>query len=461
MYIPCQIVDTSSLESQATTGQFQAFCCPPCCSPRHHHHHAAEQRRISAASRRSQAVEIEDPEHAFSRHRAAVIAGHRFLSNWDLQNIAPPLPQLAPPPLPPRRLSSFFPPMEPMLPPAQPSRKGSRESRGQNENHSNCTPPLPSKRKNSSSQTFPPPLPSITAPPVPTPSQQALQTPRPSTTSIACPYLSPIDVAATSWEWDFGDTETLRTRNPWGSDSSGHESGATDKVNIWGDPPVVKKGLLMQQREKMWSRWKERYFILTRDYLHCFRRLRNVYRLQITLSAMGQFIYKLRLANVEEIRWEARKNGNGSRIALTITHEPRILLRTSDDNTEALHHWYSLLQECICMSKIKTNKAKRLFKTPVGKKISKPFPSPPKKNLNQFPPVEYPPPNGAGFTKSPTNNGQLCPFPKHINKTTWFVENKITSLWFTLLSGGPFPKPPQPVPLFGKFTPNGPFKTPK
>ncbi|CAL8071309.1 unnamed protein product [Orchesella dallaii] len=363
MYIPCQIVD-SSLESEDSRGHFRNFCCNPCSG--HRHHYASEQRRSSASSRRNQSVEIEDPEHAFSRHRAAVIAGHRFLSNWDLQNIAPPLPQLAPPPLPPRRLSSFFPPMEPMLPistqPPPSSRKGSGESRGQNETYSNCTPPPPScsKRKDSSQKVLPP-LPSLAAaPPPPTPSQQALQTPRPSTTSIACPYLSPIDVAATSWEWDFGESETLRTRNPWASSSSGPESGATDRVNIWGDPPVVKKGLLMQQREKMWSRWKERYFILTRDYLHCFRRLRNVYRFQITLSAMGQFIYKLRLANVEEIRWEARRNGNGSRIALSITHEPRILLRTSDDNTEALHHWYSLLQECICMSKIR-RQAIRLF----------------------------------------------------------------------------------------------------
>lgn len=123
---------------------------------------------------------------------------------------------------------------------------------------------------------------------------------------------------------------------------------------------MVKKGLLMQQREKMWSRWKERYFILTRDYLHCFRRLRNVYRFHITLSAMGQFIFKLRLANVEDIRWDTRRNI--CRIAVTIRHEPTILLRSSDDNVEALYHWYTLLQECICMSKIR-RQAIRAFNT--------------------------------------------------------------------------------------------------
>nr|CAD7261072.1 unnamed protein product [Timema shepardi] len=35
---------------------------------------------------------------------------------------------------------------------------------------------------------------------------------------------------------------------------------------------AIKKGLLWQQRDRIFSRWKERYFILTRDYLHCFKR---------------------------------------------------------------------------------------------------------------------------------------------------------------------------------------------
>lgn len=135
-------------------------------------------------------------------------------------------------------------------------------------------------------------------------------------------------------------------------------SAISNRVNIWGDPPVVKKGLLKQQREKMWSRWKERYFILTRDYLHCFRRLRNVYRFQVTLSAMGQFIYKLRLANIEDIRYDTYRSV--SRIAITVRHEATIYLRTSDDNVEALYHWFTLLQECICMSKIR-RQALRVF----------------------------------------------------------------------------------------------------
>lgn len=50
-----------------------------------------------------------------------------------------------------------------------------------------------------------------------------------------------------------------------------------------------KKGLLWQQRDKLFSRWKERYFILTRDYLHCFKKAGSSSR----MSEMGGFIFKV------------------------------------------------------------------------------------------------------------------------------------------------------------------------
>lgn len=55
---------------------------------------------------------------------------------------------------------------------------------------------------------------------------------------------------------------------------------------------ALKKGLLWQQRERLFSRWKERYFILTRDYLHCFKRSSSSER----ISNMGQFIFKVRIS---------------------------------------------------------------------------------------------------------------------------------------------------------------------
>ena len=52
------------------------------------------------------------------------------------------------------------------------------------------------------------------------------------------------------------------------------------------------KGVLWQQREKRFSRWKERFFILTNDYLQCFRRGSS------KLSEMGTFIFRIRLCEV-------------------------------------------------------------------------------------------------------------------------------------------------------------------
>ena len=50
----------------------------------------------------------------------------------------------------------------------------------------------------------------------------------------------------------------------------------------------MKKGLLWQQRDKIFSRWKERFFILTKEYLNCFKR-GNLG----DLSEMGEFLYKV------------------------------------------------------------------------------------------------------------------------------------------------------------------------
>ena len=59
------------------------------------------------------------------------------------------------------------------------------------------------------------------------------------------------------------------------------ESAASD------DQGVLKKGLLWQQRDKLFSRWKERYFILTKDYFHCFKKATS------RITEMGGFIFKV------------------------------------------------------------------------------------------------------------------------------------------------------------------------
>ena len=50
---------------------------------------------------------------------------------------------------------------------------------------------------------------------------------------------------------------------------------------------TVRKGLLWSQRDRLFSRWKERYFVLTREYLNCFKKGAN------RISEMGEFLYKV------------------------------------------------------------------------------------------------------------------------------------------------------------------------
>ena len=60
---------------------------------------------------------------------------------------------------------------------------------------------------------------------------------------------------------------------------------------------TLRKGLLWQQRDKMFSRWKERFFILTSNYLQCFKKGTS------RITEMGGFIFKLRLSEVRTVNF--------------------------------------------------------------------------------------------------------------------------------------------------------------
>nr|CAD7397027.1 unnamed protein product [Timema poppensis] len=114
-------------------------------------------------------------------------------------------------------------------------------------------------------------------------------------------------------------------------DDSSLLSGKSSEIH------AIKKGLLWQQRDRIFSRWKERYFILTRDYLHCFKRASGSGPDRI--SDMGQFIFKVKLADVERVDWINRKTY--STIVLELGREGRVLLRAAD----GLEDWFELLEE--------------------------------------------------------------------------------------------------------------------
>ena len=51
---------------------------------------------------------------------------------------------------------------------------------------------------------------------------------------------------------------------------------------------IVKKGLMWVQQDKLFSRWKERFIILTPDYIQFFKKGNS------RISEMGTFIFKVR-----------------------------------------------------------------------------------------------------------------------------------------------------------------------
>ncbi|XP_066141537.1 uncharacterized protein [Euwallacea fornicatus] len=133
------------------------------------------------------------------------------------------------------------------------------------------------------------------------------------------------------------------TANREGQDiRSGYTQSLLSTSNYGKDSThAIKRGLLWQQRDKLFSRWKERYFILTRDYLHCFRRASGADR----ISEMGQFLFKVKLVDVDKVEWENKKTY--STVALVIGRDGKIYLRAPD----GLEDWFELLEECMLTSK--------------------------------------------------------------------------------------------------------------
>ena len=62
-------------------------------------------------------------------------------------------------------------------------------------------------------------------------------------------------------------------------------------IDMLGETPKItssmRKGLIWLQRDKLFSRWKERYVILTSDYLQCFKKASS------RITEMGPFLFKV------------------------------------------------------------------------------------------------------------------------------------------------------------------------
>ena len=93
---------------------------------------------------------------------------------------------------------------------------------------------------------------------------------------------------------------------------------------------TLKKGLLWQQRDKLFSRWKERYFILTRDLLQCFKKGTS------RITEMGEFIFSIKLPEVEAI--ELLDKRGYLTICLGISGSGRVYLRLQEGIRDWFHH---------------------------------------------------------------------------------------------------------------------------
>ena len=116
---------------------------------------------------------------------------------------------------------------------------------------------------------------------------------------------------------------------------------------------TIRKGLLWQQKDKLFSQWKERYFILTPDYLQCFKKGTSrmteimgefIFKVAtwnfITITFTIVFIFQIKLCDVEEVDLLDRRGYLVISISLSSRGEGKIYLR----KTEGIRDWFNSLQ---------------------------------------------------------------------------------------------------------------------
>merc|ERR1719237_1597019 len=129
------------------------------------------------------------------------------------------------------------------------------------------------------------------------------------------------------------------------------ENLVTASPEVGGEADLtLKKGLLWQQRDKLFSRWKERYFILTRDFLQCFKKGTS------RITEMGEFIFSIKLPEVEAI--ELLDKRGYLTICISLQREGKVYLR----RTEGIRDWYNAIRESMEESKVRrNNRASAIF----------------------------------------------------------------------------------------------------
>jgi len=116
------------------------------------------------------------------------------------------------------------------------------------------------------------------------------------------------------------------------SEMSTATSAASGSAGLLPSDTCIRKGVMWVQQEKMFSRWKERFIILTTSYLHIFKKSTS------RLSDMGTFVNKIRLSEIENLSIEERKGY--LTLVLATQRDSRLLLR----KTEGIRDWQRSLE---------------------------------------------------------------------------------------------------------------------
>ncbi|XP_059087079.1 uncharacterized protein LOC131883592 isoform X2 [Tigriopus californicus] len=97
---------------------------------------------------------------------------------------------------------------------------------------------------------------------------------------------------------------------------------------------VLKRGFLWQQRDKIFSRWKERLFILTQETLKCFKQDTAGSR-----PSTNDLLYTVKLSDVVDV--ELLDKRGYLTICVSLEKDGKVFLR----KTEGIKEWYKQLAE--------------------------------------------------------------------------------------------------------------------
>lgn len=135
---------------------------------------------------------------------------------------------------------------------------------------------------------------------------------------------------------------------------------------------------LTMLRVGLWSRWKERYFVLTSDYLTCFKKPSYLSNFRSIGSNMGAFSYKVQLCEIASIEWKsknAKKNCSSSK-----KHSELISIQLVGDSNKidlwssskaTLNEWMYALKEAT--SRSRDRRAQFLKKSQTVCTVPQPF----------------------------------------------------------------------------------------